>query len=600
MFKFNREKLIGSPHSRVYNKDNSIVKASNFNTSTNLINPDYQTGVLEDFLDDTSNISLNNLYREIYLYDSVSGPTVDLMSNLPWSGYNLTGISDPKILKIFENSLSELDLVSLLIQSSVSYLVIGQLIGSLIFNEKKGIFTDVVMHNPDECEVSPIPLRGYDPKIDLRVSQEMKKFLRSTDPRDMEAKKELSPEMTSKLLKNNSVPLEPLNTMYLARSFVPGINCISFYSRILPIWLVEKALLRGTIIGSWRRQRSILHIMVDDEDWDPTDDQLEAVSSMFANADQDPQGAVVVSRKGLVSNELRNGSDFWKITDEYDTLSAMKMRAMGISEAFLSGDAAYNTMEISLSVFMENLKVYREFLTRSIVYDKIFLLTSKYHGFKKRTTAELKHNIRLSSNSDKRKAVLESKKFPIFGKKSLADAYDYIIPGIQWDKNLTARSDRDYMDLLTEAEEKGVPVTVTDYAVAAGVDIKRNLESTEDDIKTREEIKLYRDELKRKNLTSEDLSSNELQGEDERGGDLFSKKIPKESILSNEQAEKLFKLNQEKVLKKSNNNLIKEIDNSNKKLIKNLDKNNKHQTRELIKYINKNPIILSGAENGKS
>lgn len=279
-------------------------------TSLNMVMPNYQTGLLEDMLstgknNDSSTIDLNNLYREIYLYDTVSGPTVDLMCNLPWSDFTLSGVDDPVVRQTYEDSLYELNVEDLMPKLSVSYLVLGTVIGSLIFNESKGIFTDLIVQDPDFCEVTEIPLSGYDPKIDLKVNPEFKKFLRSKDPRDVAARKEIPSTLLNKLLKGNKIELEPLSTIYINRNYVPGLNTVSYYNRIVPIWLIEKALMRGTIIGSWRRQRSILHIQAGNEDWTPTSGQLASIAQMFTNADQDPQGAVVVTRQGIDTNEVR-------------------------------------------------------------------------------------------------------------------------------------------------------------------------------------------------------------------------------------------------------------------------------------------------------
>ena len=254
MFKLNYSKLSGN----VMGSN----KASIYGTGSSayMLPTNYESKLLDDMIGSNNKLTLNSLYREIYLYDSVSGPAVDLMSTLPWSDCVITGISDKSVIRIYEDSLSELNIHSLMIQLSVSYLVLGSVIGSLIFDEGKGIFTDLSIHDPDICEIMPIPLKGYDPKIDLKVSAEMKKFLRSKDPRDKEALSEIPNELFLALLKKEKIQLEPLNTIYLSRSNVPGIHSLSYYTRILPIWLIEKALMRGTIIGAWRRQRAITHI----------------------------------------------------------------------------------------------------------------------------------------------------------------------------------------------------------------------------------------------------------------------------------------------------------------------------------------------------
>ncbi len=47
---------------------------------------------------------LHRIWRRIKLQDSVAGPATDLISELPWSPWSLTGIKDPTIRKVYERS----------------------------------------------------------------------------------------------------------------------------------------------------------------------------------------------------------------------------------------------------------------------------------------------------------------------------------------------------------------------------------------------------------------------------------------------------------------------------------------------------------------
>jgi intein/homing endonuclease len=346
MFNIRAEKLIGSTVSM----SGHTPMSASLSSSTTALASDYSAGVIEDFVQ--SEKIMADLYREIYTYDPVAGPAVDLLTTMPFSDFNLIGVSDPAVLRIFEDSLAELNVVELLQNITTSYLVLGQFIGSLLFNESQGIFTDVIAHNPDFCDIVDIPLKGYTPKIDLRVSPEMKKFLRSSDPRDREAQKEISPELRAKMMKGSKIALEPLSTLYVVRRSIPGVEKLSYYSRILPMWLIEKALIRGTIIGSWRRQRSILHLTCGSEEWEPSNAQLGELAQMFIAADQDPQGAVIATRNAIETNEVRSGSDFWKASDEWDLFANAKMRALGINDGFLclSGDSYISTSKGLLQI----------------------------------------------------------------------------------------------------------------------------------------------------------------------------------------------------------------------------------------------------------
>lgn len=253
-----------------------------FNAGGTFIQHDLSYHLLDGFVNYRSQGTLYKMYREIYTMDAITGPAIDQISSLPWSSYSLLGIQDKQIMDIYSTSLSELNIIRLLTYMSTTYLVLGTVIGSLIFDKDRGIFSDCILYNPDDCELIPIPMIGYDPKVNVKVSKEMIAFLNSTDFRDLEAKKELSSELEAQLRSGKSIMLEPLSTLVISRDMLPGVTNLSYLSRILPIWIVEKALTRGTIQASLERQRGVLHIQC-----------LHSDTQLYVNGQLKPIGKIV-------------------------------------------------------------------------------------------------------------------------------------------------------------------------------------------------------------------------------------------------------------------------------------------------------------------
>jgi len=479
--------VTGSAHGSVAKKTGSMVTGQ-----TTVQQPmiyDFGTvdfsGALEATLPKTAQ-QKNSLYRKIYQFDSVSGSTIDLMAMLPFSDYSLAGVSDPAVLQVFEDSLDQLNVETLVQQIAVEYLTIGYLVGTLVFNDELGIFTDVIIQDPDYCDIVPIPLYGRDPKIDLRVPAEIRKFLTSRDNRDIQARGELSSKTVRKLL-SGKIKLDPVTTLYLARRMSLRDVGTSYLSRVVPFYVLEQALLKGTISSALRRQRAIMHIQVGSDEWEPTESQLEEIIELFLAADSDPVGAVVATRRDVDVTEVKSGGDFWKVTDELDTLNAAKMRALGINEAFLSGDAIYSTMEVALSVFLESLRTFRSYVTNKMFYSNIFPTLARAHRFIKRKQSELDHRIRITGTSED------------IPKK------DLIIPIFQWHKQLQPQYDQNYLDILTTLEEKGIPVPIRVWAAAGGYSVDQLLETLDDDKEVRRTIADWKKEIK------------EFAGEEEEG-----------------------------------------------------------------------------------
>src|SRR5690606_13226692 len=137
-------------------------------------------------------------------------------------------------------------------------------------------------------------------------------------------------------------------------------------------------LIRGTHDQVYKRQRATMHVtMGEGEEWVPTSEEMQAVSNLFLSADLDPLGAVVVTRTGVQVNEVRRGDDFWRWDSIFDMTERIKLRALGVSENFIQGDASYSNMEQALSIFMDQIRTFRNQITRELFYEKMFPMISE-------------------------------------------------------------------------------------------------------------------------------------------------------------------------------------------------------------------------------
>jgi hypothetical protein len=434
--------------------------------------------VIEDWMP-RDQTGLNQMWRLIYLRDAIVGPAVDLYSNLPYSECRLTGIDDPAIMQVYKDTMERLDIVTMMPELVREFLMIGRFCSSLIFDRRQGVFTDWTTHDPDFLRIEPIPVRGFDPKIDLVASPALKNFLHSMDPRDVTVRDSLPPEFFDEFEKTGTYKLNPLNTLFVPRRANPyDYVGTSFLTRIVSFWALEKSLIESTVTNARRRTRSILHVTAGlDNLWEPTEEELEAISGLFIQADEDPVGAVVTTRTGVETNEVKAGADFWKLSDEWAFLTEGKMRALGISDAFLSGDATYNNMETALSVFMESLRTLRAYMDRRVFYEKVFATIARVHGFIKPDAPSRGRGPRSTTNF--KTAV----KIP---------REDLLMPTIVWDKKLQPEGDMNFIEMLQSVDEAGVPVTLKQWASGAGLNLEEMMEELAEDSRYRKQIAEWR------------------------------------------------------------------------------------------------------------
>jgi len=421
-------------------------------------------GILSD--DDQANL---RFYRDIYRYDNTSGSAVDLLSMLPFSDYELVGTTKERN-RVYESSTERLNLKTALVPMSIEYLVTGRYVGTLLYRSSTRMFTEMMPHRAEDTKVTPSPFFGVEPSIEVKQSDVVQKFLESEDPRFKRMAQALHPKFRE-AIKAPSMLLDASTTLYVPRMAEATNLCgMSLYKRVLPIWLIEKALYRGTLVEAQRRQRSLLHLGVGDEEWEPTSEELQAIVALFQQADLDPLGAIIATRAGVVPEELRQGGDFWKYTDMTDLLSPMKLRALTISETFLNGEANYSSMEVSLSVFLDMLNNHRNMFTQEVFYNKTFPIVAVTNGF-------FKPNVKTKEVADAQDQMRMQ--------YHISDVSKLDIPEVQWKKPLKPTANKDYMDVLTTLEEKGLPIGLRMWAAAGGVDADSVVKQAEEEVELR-------------------------------------------------------------------------------------------------------------------
>lgn len=441
-------------------------------------------GILPDYNENF----LTTYYRDCYYYDSVAGSTVDIIANFPFSDYTLTGIEDSDI-PVFSESLSRVNIRSLLQEISTNYMVDGAFIGSLVYNKTDKVFQDVMVHDAMNSTISQNPFYAVDPVISVNSANALNEFLGMGSPY-VEQMMKAYPRGLLDTFRSGSVVLDPLTTLFMQRRGLRDRTHASFLKRLLPVYMLEKLLYRGTLVEATKRLRSTSHITAGDDVWEPNNAELSAILADFQRSELDPLGAWVITRNGVQINEIRPGGDFWKWSDNIDTFTPFKLRALGISEAFLSGDASYATAEAAISIFMDNMDAFRQNLTHRIFSSKLFPLVAVLNG--------------LYKNPKEARQV----RGPQDLMYNLGNIKNLRIPEIRWHKSLEGENKESEFDMLEKLSDKGFVVPLKMWAAAAGVDISMMMRDLEEDQEIKRQIQ---------EVTGLKVKDQGAQGEDEGG-----------------------------------------------------------------------------------
>lgn len=444
---------------------------------------------------------VTRIYRDIYYNDPVCGSAADLYSVLPFSDFSLGGVSDPKAMDVFMETCERLNTRTLMPNVSIDHLVTGQFIGSLLYNEQTKTFADIMAHPADNAKIDEVPFYGQDPIITVAFPDYVRELMSNTTSPRAQMLREMLGESVVQKLSSGTLELDPVSTIYIPRRpFTTGTG-VSWFRRVLPIWLIEKNLFRGTLVESAKRQRGILHLTIGEgEEWIPTVDDMNFMTDLFRNADADPLGAIITTRTGVSSEEIRQGGDFWKVTDIWDGTSQFKMRALGISESFLSGDANYANADNSMSVFIDTMRAFRDDLTRKFFYNRLFPTVSLVNGFTVNRKGKLIRRDDLMSDS-------KAKNLEI-----LADGSRLLVPTVHWAKQLKPEGDSTYMDMLNSMSEKGVPIPLRAIAAAGGFNLDMLLSAQDEELAITERVLKYQKRM-------EEIKGKYGPPKEEGGGD---------------------------------------------------------------------------------
>lgn len=476
------------------------------------------------YVDDIDHRTLCGMFRDLYLHDPVPGAAVDLMSNLPFSTFklNVPAQKADKILEAFQNTLEALKIQSLLPPAHREHMVFGFHTSMLVYKAQTKTFTDTLPIPPQDIEVQSNMLFGHDPILRVTRSEMLSEFLADPSPVAKSIIQRLSPRMIS-MLRSGDFELDPISTLYYPRrAWAFQGKGESYYRRILPIYMLEKVLFRGTLTLANRRQSSILHVTGGSDDWEITAEELSEIVRGFQEADKDPIGSVVGTRNEVQVNEVRQGGDFWKYSDITQELDGKKLLALGINESFLSGDMNYNSMEHALSVFMESLRASREEATNQLFYHKLFPLISITNGFTKAEYGDSDSTV-LAASAGRR---MESTGM----ETEMMNADAYVIPRVEWDKKLMPEGDEEQLDILEKLEEKGIPLSLRAWAAAGGLDIDLLMKQREASID--DEIALARiDKVRGEKFKSAGLQPTGRIKSDDGDDDSFLSSVARHSSL---------------------------------------------------------------------
>lgn len=379
----------------------------------------------------------NRWIRHYYRTNELVGNCVDIHATLPFSNPRYTGISDPTIAKIFDWVKDDvLHLYDWILGSALEHTMLGEQFSFATFNPGLGTFDSLTILNPDTLDIFPINFGGLGSTrkfiISMNIPLELRELYQKSmnDPRFREVFDSLDPEIRNCVVTGKQIPIDPNNIFAMQRLVSPyDKRGTSIVIRVLK-WLLYEDKLRTaqmatadghiTPIQLWQLGDIGMGYM-------PTQEDLDAFNEVLAQAEHQ-DFFQLVTHAALKYQAVVPSQGMMDINGQFDKCKERILIGLYASDAWMGNDGpTYSNGVVALKVLKGRYKI--ALSKYEILINEMNRKIAIANGFRKRTQAEIDHNVRTN-----------------VGK--------LIIPEIQWPNNLGINENYDHVQILMQLADK--------------------------------------------------------------------------------------------------------------------------------------------------
>jgi hypothetical protein len=429
---------------------------------------DYRWSTPDKFYFPRTRAVANRIWREVYMRDAAVAAATDVYAELPWSKFDLIGIDDGDVRKLYEDMFNELNLVPKFPNYTRDFMLTGEFIPHAIFNSRRGIWERIISHNPDYVRVEGLGLAFEQPLLWLRPTPEIRKLLNSPDPRVRKFQKLIPKDILNAFRMNQEIALDPLNTTYIPRlNNSNNVRGTSLYTRLFRVIMYEDFIVNASLAVAQRNAAPLRIFKLGDPNtgWLPDADAESQFAEMLALAESDPMAAIIMHHN--VTAELVGVSDrVLLISREWDFIERVKLLAMGVAKSFLVGETSFAAAVAGLQTLLERLAALRYKFEHEWIIKKLCEPIAEMHGFHRRTQSELEHRIRIQKPEER----------------------ELLIPQLKWHKSLEPTQESSILAVWDRLYEYGI-LSERTYSSGAGIDLELERKNIVEEAKYNQEKK---------------------------------------------------------------------------------------------------------------
>jgi hypothetical protein len=416
-------------------------------------------------------ILANRYWRLFWKLDPVVGNCVEMLSEMPFGNFELTGAGvEGEVKETMEYSCKEAGVRTTLPAMAREFLITGEACPHNFWDDNKGCWTYTAIHNPDQLEVIHAPFVKMDPLVEFVPDDRLRQVLTSSNPMLQSVRESMPDELITRLMSRQNIPLSPLNFTFLPRKLHDyDTRGTSLLSRMWRILMYEDAVFNASIATARRHAGPLKIAKLGDPQtgYVPPPEQERRLLELLAQAELDVNAWLVYHY--AINFELVGTTDrIMSIDKHWDLIERVKLVAMGISKAFLHGEVTYASAASGLTVFLQRLKGFRDYFEAKWLISKFFKPMAQINNWVRPTEAEA------SSSSDKGPYIKVRR-----GKQEVDEDGRLIIPTVEWDRSLEPEVDMEKITAMTALSQNlGVRFSKGTAVAAVNRDWKRELEQS--------------------------------------------------------------------------------------------------------------------------
>jgi len=422
-------------------------------------------------------ILANRYWRLFYKLDPVIGNCVDMYSTMPFSNFQLSGEGvTGEIKEAFETMCSETNVLRVLEYMVKEFLVIGEAVPHNFFDDRKGIWTYTALHNPDQLEVIDAPFIKMEPIVEFIPDDRLRAVLTSSNHLLKQVRDQMPPELISRLVARQNIPLSPINMTFIPRRMHPyDTRGTSIISRMWRILMYEDAIYNASIATARRHAGPIKVAKLGNPQtgWIPSEEHEKRLLQLLAQAELDVN-AWLVYHYGINFEMVGTTDRIMNISQHHEVIERIKLIALGISKSFLHGEVTYASSITGLSVFLQRMKSLRNFFVNTWLLPKFFKPISMINGWVKRDKKELNYRYRIKRSQ--REIELENR---------------WIIPKLEWEKRLDSETDGELVSAMNTLEQMGIKFSKTTKYASVGRKFEEEVNKIKEEQQYEAELNQY-------------------------------------------------------------------------------------------------------------